>query len=56
MVFLKQQSVDAFAIVTSNDLQATIFCREGLGFERVVGADQYVLMTGWECEVHLTQA
>jgi len=46
----------AFAIVPSNDLKAAIPFWERLGFARTGGADNYIIMTGWGCEVHLTQA
>jgi hypothetical protein len=46
----------AFAIVPSNDLAAAIAFWERLGFARTGGDAQYVIMTGWSCEVHLTQA
>jgi hypothetical protein len=46
----------AFAIVPSNDLPAAIPFWERMGFARTGGSDQYVIMTGWGCEVHLTQA
>jgi hypothetical protein len=49
-------STGAFAIVPSNDLQAAIPFWERLGFVRSGGEAQYVIMTGWGCEVHLTQA
>lgn len=49
-------SVGAFAIVPSNDLLKAIQLRERLGFARTGGASDYVIMTGWGCEVHLTQA
>lgn len=49
-------STGAFAIVPSNDLPAAIRFWERLGFTRTGGDDQYVIMTGWDCEVHLTQA
>ena len=48
--------VGAFAIVPSNDLKAAIPFWERLGFTRTGGEGYYVIMTGWECEVHLTQA
>jgi hypothetical protein len=48
--------VGAFAIVPSNDLAAAIPFWERLGFARTGGAPDYVIMTGWGCEVHLTQA
>jgi hypothetical protein len=44
------ETVGAFAIVPSNDLPAAIPFWERMGFERTV------IMTGWGCEVHLTQA
>ena len=49
-------TVGAFAIVPSNDLPTAIPFWERLGFARTGGDHQYVIMTGWECEVHLTQA
>jgi hypothetical protein len=48
--------VGAFAIVPSNNLQAAVPFWERLGFSRTGGDDKYVIMTGWNCEVHLTQA
>jgi hypothetical protein len=48
--------VGAFAIVPSNDLPGAIPFWERLGFARTGGAAGYVIMTGWGCEVHLTQA
>ncbi|MEO0365514.1 MAG: glyoxalase [Pseudomonadota bacterium] len=53
---LEQPTVGAFAIVPSNDLSAAIPFWEKIGFERVGGASDYVIMAGWDCEVHLTQA
>jgi hypothetical protein len=49
-------SVGAFAIVPSNNLTAAIPFWERLGFARTGGVDNYVILTGWGCEVHLTQA
>lgn len=49
-------SVGAFAIVPSNDLRAALPFWERMGFARTGGEDSYVIMTGWGCEVHLTQA
>lgn len=49
-------SVGAFAIVPSNDLAAAIPFWERLGLKRSGGADNYIIMRGWGCEVHLTQA
>lgn len=49
-------SVGAFAIVPSNDLKAAIAFWERLRFERTGGEGDYVIMTGWNCEVHVTQA
>jgi hypothetical protein len=49
-------SIGAFAIVPSNDLEAATLFWERLGFKRTGGIDDYVIMEGWGCEVHLTQA
>lgn len=49
-------SVGAFAIVPSNDLPAAVPFWERLGFARTGGEETYIIMTGWGCEVHLTQA
>jgi hypothetical protein len=46
----------AFAIVPSNDLKSAILFWERLGFARTGGEGDYVIVTGWGCEVHLTQA
>ena len=46
----------AFAIVPSNDLAAAVAFWQRLGFSRSGGDAQYNIMTGWNCEVHLTQA
>ncbi len=46
----------AFAIVPSNDLPSAVPFWERLGFARIGGDSQYILMAGWDCEVHLTQA
>jgi hypothetical protein len=48
--------VGAFAIVPSNDLAAAIPFWERLGFARVRGEENYIIMVGWGCEIHLTQA
>src|ERR1700722_17002262 len=48
--------VGAFAIVPSNDLAAAIQFWERLGFVRTGGGASYIIMTGWDCEVHLIQA
>lgn len=48
--------VGAFAIVPSNDLAAAIPFWERLGFEKVGGNEDYLIMQGLGCEVHLTQA
>ena len=49
-------SIGAFAIVPSNNLAAAIPFWERLGFDRAGGSDEYLIMKGWGCEVHLTQA
>jgi hypothetical protein len=46
----------AFAIVPSNDLASAILFWDRLGFTRSGGDSGYVIMTGWGCEVHLTQS
>lgn len=50
------ESVGAFAIVPNNNLPGAIPFWERLGFARTGGDSQYVIMEGWGCEVHLTQA
>jgi hypothetical protein len=49
-------TVGAFAIVPSNDLKSAVPFWERLGFAHTGGDANYVIMTGWDCEVHLTQA
>lgn len=49
-------SVGAFAIVPHNDLAAALPFWERLGFDRVGGDDAYIILQGWDCEMHLTQA
>lgn len=49
-------SIGAFAIVPCNHLESAVAFWERLGFARTGGADNYPIMTGWGCEVHLTQA
>ena len=46
----------AFAIVPSNDMAAAIAFWARLGFARTDGGDQYAIMTGSGCEVHVTHA
>ena len=48
--------VGAFAIVPCNDLAAAQPFWARLGFARTGGDDGYVILRGWGCEVHLTQA
>jgi len=50
------ETVGAFAIVPSNNLPAAVPFWERLGFVRTGGDANYIIMTGWGCEVHLTQA
>lgn len=52
----EQPSIGAFAIVPSNDLAAALPFWEQIGFTRTGGDANYFIMTGWGCEVHLTQA
>ncbi len=49
-------TIGAFAIVPHNDLAAAVPFWERLGFSRGRGDDDYAVLTGWGCEVHLTQA
>lgn len=49
-------SVGAFAIIPSNDLDAARPFWERMGFSRTGGDENYIIMTGWGCELHLTQA
>ena len=46
----------AFAIVPSNNLLAAVPFWERLGFAGTGGDANYIIMTGWGCEVHLRQA
>src|ERR1051325_2444360 len=52
----KTPNVGAFAIVPSNDLPAAIRFWQRMGFARTGGDANYIIMAGWGCEVHLTQA
>ena len=49
-------TVGAFAIAPSNNLPAAIAFWERLGFTKTGGDDAYIILTGWDCEVHLTRA
>jgi len=49
-------TIGAFAIVPSNDLPAAALFWERLGFARTGGEEHYIIMTGWDREVHLTAA
>ena len=49
-------TVGAFAIVPSNDLPAAVSFWKRLGFDRTGGDAKYIILTGWSCAVHLTQA
>ncbi|MEM1105894.1 MAG: glyoxalase [Pseudomonadota bacterium] len=49
-------SVGAFAIVPCNDLRGALPFWQQLGFAEVGGDGGYLLMAGWDCEVHLNQA
>ena len=50
------ETTGAFAIVPHNDLMHASAFWERLGFARTGGDSNYYIMTGWGCEVHLTQA
>lgn len=49
-------TVGAFAIVPTNDVKVARAFWERLGFARTGGDETYFILTGWGCEVHLTQA
>ena len=49
-------TVGAFAIVPSNNVTAAVSFWERLGFVRAGDATDYIVVTGWDCELHLTQA
>ena|SRR4051794_14771149 len=49
-------AVGAFAIIPSNDLPLAIAFWDRMGFARTGGDENYVIIRGWGCEVHLTQA
>lgn len=46
----------AFAIVPCNDLTSALPFWSRLGFAQTGGEEGYRILTGWGCEVHLTQA
>jgi hypothetical protein len=48
--------VGAFAIGPSNHLPTAVAFWERLGFTRAGGEGTYIVMRGWSCEVHITQA
>lgn len=48
--------IGAFAIVPSNDLPSALQFWHRLGLVPTGGDSQYVILEGWGCEVHLTQA
>lgn len=52
----KSPEVGAFAIVPSNDLANAAQFWQRLGFAAVGGDHNYIIMEGWDCEVHITQA
>lgn len=43
----------AFAIVPCNDLETALPFWKRMGFEQTGGDSIYVILTGWDCEVHL---
>ena len=49
-------STGAFAILPSNDLPSALQFWQRLGFVPTGGDSHYVILEGWGCEVHLTQA
>jgi hypothetical protein len=51
-----EPSIGAFAIVPTNDMPTALRFWQRLGFVRSGGDDNYAIMTGWQCEIHVTQA
>lgn len=51
-----QPSTSAFAIIPCNNSQQAHIFWGRLGFAQIGGAGEYLLMAGWDCEVHLTRA
>ena len=49
-------NIGAFAIVPCNDLAGALPFWSRLGLEQTGGDDGYRILTGWGCEVHLTDA
>jgi hypothetical protein len=49
-------TIGALPIVPCNDLSAAVSFWQRLGFARAGGEGKYVIVKGWGCEVHLTQA
>ncbi len=48
-----EPAVGAFAIVPCNNLQAALPFWRQMGFEQTGGDANYVILSGWGCEVHL---
>jgi hypothetical protein len=48
-----ETTAGAFAIVPCNDLEAALPFWERMGFARTGGDANYLILTGWDCEVHL---
>jgi len=49
-------NIGAFAIIPTNDLQASLSFWQRLGFAKAGGEGSYVILRGWDCEVHVCQA
>jgi len=49
-------SIGAFPIIPSNNLSDAVAFWQRMGFARSNTDDNYVIMRGWDCEVHLIQA
>lgn len=48
--------IGAYAIIPTNDLPASLAFWERLGFARTGGEGSYVILRGWDCEIHVCQA
>ncbi|MCW5693092.1 MAG: glyoxalase [Pseudolabrys sp.] len=49
-------NIGAFAIIPTNDLDAALSFWDRLGFRKAGGDSSYVILRGWDCEIHVAQA
>ena len=50
---IESETVGAFAIVPSSDLSSATAFWKRLGFASSGGGENYLIFTGWGCEVHV---